>query len=91
MGQVESIQENAEGVTEILSAAVTREQVAKVRKLIESFMFTTSFLLAVETALREQYNDAAAEELIPADAPAVMADIVGGIIRAAAEQEATEI
>lgn len=90
MGQVEKLEES-DAVAELLNTEVTSEQRRKVKYLLESFPNTTSLLLVIESVLREQYNDAAAEGLIATDAPAVTADLLAGIIRAFAAQEATEI
>ena len=90
MGQVASINEANETVAEILNHPVSEAQVAQARAFVESFAFTTSALLAIEVALREQYRDLADEGIETVEG-APLADLVAGIIRQAAALEAVEL
>lgn len=90
MGQVEKLDDSG-AVAEILGAECNALAVAKAKRFVESFAYTTTALVALEAAIREQYNAAAAEGLIADNAPAAMADLLGSIIRQAAAIEATEI
>ncbi len=89
MGQVQSI-DDSETVKEILNAECNALAVAKARRFVESFMFTTTALVAVEAAIREQYGESAdADCAVVEGAP--LADLIGSIVRQAAAIEATEI
>jgi hypothetical protein len=83
MGQVQHI-EASETVAAIIEHEVSPAQVAKARAFVESFMFTTSALIALEAAVRELYGEADADA-------APVADLIGSIVRSAAELEAVEV